>query len=74
MINCQKFNFLLFLTINSVTTAVRELNETCQISLVKGRNARDLDEVSSGLARMHLFRLPQSGVNTGGSQSSVSWQ
>ena len=34
MINCQKFNFLLFLTINSVTTAVRELNGTSQISLV----------------------------------------
>ena len=34
MINCQKFNLLLFLTINSVTTAVRELNETSQISLV----------------------------------------
>ena len=34
MINCQKFNFLLFLTINSVTTVVRELNETSQISLV----------------------------------------
>ena len=34
MINCQKFNFLLFLTINSVTTAVRELNQTSQISLV----------------------------------------
>ena len=34
MINCQKFNFLLFLTINSVTTGVRELNVTSQISLV----------------------------------------
>ena len=34
MINCQKFNFLLFLPINSVTTAVRELNGTNQISLV----------------------------------------
>ena len=34
MINCQKLNFLLFLTINSVTTVVRELNETSQISLV----------------------------------------
>ena len=34
MINCQKFNILLFLTLNSVTTAVRELNETSQISLV----------------------------------------
>ena len=34
MINCQKFNLLLFLTINSVTSAVRELNGTSQISLV----------------------------------------
>ena len=34
MINCQKFNLLLFLTLNSVTTGVRELNETSQISLV----------------------------------------
>ena len=34
MVNCHKFNFLLFLTINSVTTWVRELNGTSQISLV----------------------------------------
>ena len=34
LINCQKINFLLFLTINSVTTGVRELNGTSQISLV----------------------------------------
>ena len=34
MINCQKFNFLLFLTTHSVTTAERELNGTSQISLV----------------------------------------
>ena len=34
MINCQKFNLLLFLTLNSVTTGVRELNGTSQISLV----------------------------------------
>ena len=34
MINCQKLNILLFLTMNSVTTAVRELNGTSQISLV----------------------------------------
>ena len=34
MINCQKFIFLLFLTINSVTTGVRDLNGTSQISLV----------------------------------------
>ena len=32
--NCQKFNILLFLTIKSVTTAVRELNGTSEISLV----------------------------------------
>ena len=34
MINCEKNLLLLFLTINSVTTAVRELNGTSQISLV----------------------------------------
>ena len=34
MINSQKFYFLLFLTINSVTIGVRELNGTSQISLV----------------------------------------
>ena len=34
MINCEKKLFLLFLTINSVTIAVRELNGTSQISLV----------------------------------------
>ena len=55
MINCQNFNFLLIF-INSVTTAVREFNVTIQFSLVthnaKGRNARDLDEVPSGLAKM----------------------
>ena len=34
MINCQKVNLLLFLTRNSVTTGVRELNGTSQISLV----------------------------------------
>ena len=34
MINCQKFNLLLFFTLNSVTTGVRELNGTREISLV----------------------------------------
>ena len=34
MVNCQKINFWLFLTINSVITAVRELNGASQISLV----------------------------------------
>ena len=56
MINCQKSNFLLFLTINSVTTAVRELSGTSQISLVthdaNGETREIYDEVSSGLARM----------------------
>ena len=33
MINCQKFNFSLFLTIKSVSTGARELNGTSQISL-----------------------------------------
>ena len=33
MITCQKFNFLAILTINSVTTGMRELNDS-QISLV----------------------------------------
>ena len=33
MINCQKFNFLLFSTKNSVTTGARELNGTNQIPL-----------------------------------------
>ena len=60
MINCQKFNLLLFLTLNSVTTGVRELNGACQISLVTHdakANARDVDEVSSGLARMVINYL-----------------
>ena len=34
MINCQKINLLVFLTLNSVTTGVRELNGTSQIPLV----------------------------------------
>ena len=48
----QKFNFLLFLTINYVTTGVRELNGTNQMSLVTHNAKGDLDEISSGLARM----------------------
>ena len=51
MVNCKFFDVLLFLTINSVTIEARELNGTSLMSLA-GRNARDLDEVSSGLARM----------------------
>ena len=56
MINCQKFNFLLFLTINSVTTGVREFNVTSQISLVT-HDAKGEIEVSSGLARMVRMEL-----------------
>ena len=40
MINFKKIIFLLFLTINSVTTGVRELNGTSQMSLVT-YNAKD---------------------------------
>ena len=45
MINCQKFNFLLFLTINSVTTAVRELDGTSQISLVTNDAKGEIREI-----------------------------
>ena len=34
MLDCQKYNFWLFLTMNSVTPGVQELNGTSQISLV----------------------------------------
>ena len=44
-INCQKFNFLLFLTINSVTTGVRELNGTSQISLVTHNAKGEMREI-----------------------------
>ena len=33
MVNCQKFDLLLFLTINSVTTGALELNGTSLMSL-----------------------------------------
>ena len=45
MINCQKFNFLAFLTINSVTTGVRELNGTSQISLVTHNAKGEMREI-----------------------------
>ena len=45
MINCQKFYFLLFLTINSVTTGVRELNVTSQISLVTHGGKGEMREI-----------------------------
>ena len=45
MINCQKFYFLLFLTINSVTRGVRELNRTSQISLVTPDAKGDMREI-----------------------------
>ena len=55
MIKYQKFNFLLFLTVNSVTTGVPELNGTGQISLVTHNAKGGLDEVSSGLAIMPFW-------------------
>ena len=45
MIKCQKFNFLLFLTINSVTTGVRELNRTSQMSLVTHNAKGEMREI-----------------------------
>ena len=53
MVNFQKINFLRFLITNSVTTGARELNGTSVISLATN-NSRDLDEVSTGLARMEI--------------------
>ena len=45
MINCQKFNFFAILTINSVTTEVRELNVTSQISLVTHNAKGEMREI-----------------------------
>ena len=45
MINCQKFNFLLFLTINYVTTGARELNGTSQISLDTHNTKGEMGEI-----------------------------
>ena len=45
MINCQKFNFFAILTINSVTTGVRELNGTSQISLVTHNAKGEMREI-----------------------------
>ena len=68
MVNCQKCDFLLFLTINSVTTGERELNGTSQISLAthnaKGE-MRDLDEVLSDLERMENYVLLVKTYHTG---------
>ena len=55
MINCQKFNFLLFLTINSVTTGVRELNVTSQISLVTHDAKGEMREIWGKLDLAVLF-------------------
>ena len=44
MINCQKINVLLSLTINSVTTGARELNGTSQILLVTHDAKGDMRE------------------------------
>ena len=45
MINSQKFNLLLFSTLNSVTTEVRELNGTSQISLVTNDAKGEMREI-----------------------------
>ena len=45
MINCQKFNFLLFLTINSVTIGARESKGTSEISLVTHNAKGEMREI-----------------------------
>ena len=45
MIDCQKYNVFAILTINPVTTGVRELNETSQISLVTHNAKGDMREI-----------------------------
>ena len=55
MVNFQKIDFLRFLTINSVTTDPRKLNGTSLVTLathIQSAKARDIDEVSSGLAKL----------------------
>ena len=48
MINGQKFDLLLFLTINSVTTGARELNGTRQISLATHNAKDEMQEIYMG--------------------------
>ena len=45
MVNFQKIDFLRFLTTNSVTTGVRELNETSVVSLATHNSKRDMREI-----------------------------
>ena len=45
MINCQKFKLFAILTINSVTTGVRELNGPGQISLVTHNAKGEMREI-----------------------------
>ena len=45
MVNCQKFDFLLVLTINSVTTGARELNGTSLISLATHNAKGEMREI-----------------------------
>ena len=55
----SKINFLLFLTINSVTTGVRELNITSQMSLpIMQRYASDLKSSQVKI----LFWTPNRGM------------
>ena len=46
MVNYQKFDFLLFLTIKSVTTGAQELNGTSQISLATKNAKGKMQEIS----------------------------
>ena len=58
MINCQKCYFLLFLTINSVTTGARELNGTSQISLATHNAKGEMREIYS----YSVFRIRPCGT------------
>ena len=44
-VNCQKFDFLLFLTINSDTTGARELNRTSLLSLATHNAKGEMREI-----------------------------
>ena len=45
IVNCNKFDFLLFLTINSVTTGARDLNGTSLMSLATHNAKGEMREI-----------------------------
>ena len=69
MINCHKIDFLLFLTINSVTTEARELNETSQMSIATHKPLEYSMSVKL-LTEHHLEFISLEGDSTGWSEST----